>query len=200
MKSRVLSKKIGRFLKENMVMANVDIDKNGDVYTVVDASNKSVLSVFEDLESVKKFLRSLGCRNIPADSAFYVGSVQVQVEKILLDKFVSDSKNKWEKESIFMFSLFSLNYSILEALDFYEQDLWVQNVKIKRTAPKGLFSKSPEEIADYHIKDSPDLNVAKKRLIFVKNRAGRTMSREMRAAIDKAIDIIDKRKAKQREA
>ena len=67
-----------------------------------------------------------------------------------------------------------------------EVDLWVKRVKTKWTPPAGLFKKSASEIAKGIAAASKDLKQAMARLNFYINRAGKNLSAERKAELEKA--------------
>lgn len=64
--------------------------------------------------------------------------------------------------------------------------------------PKGFFKEwSPKKMADYAIKEHDgDYTAAIRSLIFYKNRAGKNYNSKIRSKIDKAVQIIRKKKEK----
>jgi len=72
---------------------------------------------------------------------------------------------------------------------------WSGGVKTKWEPPEGFFKKSASAIASGLMSASDNLKQAMSRLNFYINRAGKNLSAEDKSKLDKAKEILSKKKA-----
>lgn len=70
---------------------------------------------------------------------------------------------------------------------------WSGSVQTKYEPPKGLFTRSAEDIASQLQKDSADLKQAMSRLNFYMNRAGGNLSSERIKTLNQAKELLRKK-------
>jgi len=72
------------------------------------------------------------------------------------------------------------------------KELWIKDVETKWSPPEGFFEQSAQKIAKGLMNASKDLKQAMSRLNFYINRAGKNLSSEDKARLEKAKDLLSK--------